>query len=399
MHDDTSGLTTRHSGGPPRRAGAHVDQRLAPALGELNSAATDDEVGEVVAAHAAALWGARGAAVAMVEGAALRMTGAVGYDCDTMAPGARLPMSAGLPLTEAARTGDPVVLQAAGGGGWVAVPLPGALRPLGSLVLSLTAGGPNVDVGLLSELAHHASRALRRVRTTAPPVPTTGTEVAGLDIAVHHTALSGRTGGDVVAVVADRRGGGWLVVADVCGADVEARRAARDLHLVAGAVAPLADGPAALLEVLDSLLRDTVVTDRFATALALRLVPAPDGDWRVDVAVAGHPLPAVVRGGAVAPIGSPGLPLNLETVGGAVDRPEMSIQLRPGDVLVAGTDGATDRVRGSVTDRELAAAIVQGAEAGGSAADRLHRILGELVATHGSSRDDLSAVLVSVPKR
>jgi hypothetical protein len=395
MQDESSGPATRRGGSPPR-AGAHVDQRLAPALGELNSAATDDEVGEVVATHAAALWAARGAAVAVVEGAALRLTGAVGYDCDTMAPGARLPMTAGLPLTEAARTGDPVILQAAGGGGWVAVPLPGAPRPLGSLVLSLTVGGPAVDVGLLSELAHHASRALRRVRTSAPPVPMTGIEIAGLDIAVHHSALSGRIGGDVVAVVPDRRGGCWLLVADVCGADVEARRAARDLHLVACAVAPLASGPAALLQALDSLLRDTVVTDRFATALALRLVPNDGGGWRLDIAVAGHPLPAIVHRGDVRPIGSPGLPLNLETVGESTHRPEMTLELARGDLLVAGTDGVTDRVRGGVPDDELAAAIIRGVAAGESAAERLRAILADLAATHGNSRDDLSAVLVSV---
>jgi hypothetical protein len=395
MQDESSGPNTRRAADPLFRAGAHVDHRLAAALGELNSAATDDEVGEVVASHAAALWAARGAAVAVVEGAALRLTGTVGYDCDTMAPGARLPMTAGLPLTEAARTGDPIVQQAGGGGGWVAVPLPGAPRPLGSLVLSLTAGAPAVDVGLLSELAHHASRALRRVRAAAPPVPMNGIEVEGLDVAVHHSALSGRTGGDVVAVVPDRRGGCWLLVADVCGADVEARRAARDLHLVARAVAPLASGPAALLQSLDSLLRDTVVTDRFATALALRLVPTGNREWRLELAVAGHPLPVLVRNGDVVAVGAPGLPLNLETVGDSTDRPETVRTLGAGDVLVAATDGVTDRVRGSVGDPELADAILRGIAAP-SSAERLRTMLGALTTTYGGSRDDLSAVLVSI---
>lgn len=394
--DDTNAPQARRASQPPvLRAGGHVDQRLAPSLAELNSAATTDEVGQIVASHAAILWSARGAAVGVVHGAALRLVGAVGYDCATMAPGAQLPMTAGLPLTEAARTGDPVVQQG-GEAGWVAVPLPGTPRALGSLVLSLRPESPPVDVGLLSELAYHASAALRRLGSVAGGLHATAyDDVGGLDIAVHQHGLAGRTGGDVVVVMADPRGGCWLLVADVCGADVEAARAARDLHLVARGVAPLADGPAALLHALDMVLRGTIGTDRFATALALRARPDLDGAWHIQVAVAGHPLPQVLCGGHVRPVGAPGLPLNLETVGTTANRPEATLRLAPGDVLLAGTDGLTDRIRGSVTDVDLGDALR--ATLPVSSADWLAAVLRDLTVAYGASRDDLSAVLLRVP--
>jgi hypothetical protein len=89
--DHRRALSREISALPLRRAAAHVDGRLAGVLAALNSATTEAEIGRVVASHAARLWSARGVAVALVEGAALRLTGSVGYDCDTMAPGARLP--------------------------------------------------------------------------------------------------------------------------------------------------------------------------------------------------------------------------------------------------------------------------------------------------------------------
>src|SRR5688500_16524907 len=110
-----SALTRQQSALPLRRAGEHVDGRLAGVLAALNTATDEREIGHAVAWHAASMWLARGVAVAVAEGAAVRLVGSVGYDCDTMAPGVRLPLTAGLPLTEAARTGNAVVQRSADG--------------------------------------------------------------------------------------------------------------------------------------------------------------------------------------------------------------------------------------------------------------------------------------------
>jgi hypothetical protein len=382
---------------PLRRAAAHVDGRLAGVLAALNSATTEAEIGRVVASHAARLWSARGVAVALVEGAALRLTGSVGYDCDTMAPGARLPFTAGLPLTEAARTGQATVHRSGDGAGWVAVPLPGSPRPLGSVVLSLQPGGPEVDVGLLSELAEHAARALRRsplALSTRAVQPTESAE--GIDAAMHQTGLTGETSGDVVDLVADGAGGAWLIVADTCGADAEATRVARDVQLVGRAIAGVATKPAVVLAQMDRVLRESSRTDRFVTAAVAHLQPAPDGSWHLDLAVAGHPLPLHVHDGQVAELGGPGLPLNLG-VGGALAPDESHTVLRPGDGVLMWTDGLTDRQRGAVDDADVTGALAAATAANVLAADQLAHFLTALTDLAGPSRDDLAALLVIIP--
>ena len=389
-------VTREISALPLRRAVAHVDGRLAGVLAALNSATSEAEIGHVVASHAARLWSARGCAVALVEGAAVRLAGSVGYDCDTMAPGARLPLTAGLPLTEAARTGTATVHRAGDGAGWVAVPLPGAPRPLGSVVLSLEAGGAEVDVGLLSQVAEHAARALRRspvALTTRAVQPTES--AAGIDAAMHRTGLTGTTSGDVVDVVPDCAGGAWLIVADVCGADAEATRVARDVQLVGRATAGVASKPAVVLAQMDLVLRESSLTDRFVTAAVAHLQPT-GSSWLLELALAGHPLPLLVHDGRVLELGGPGLPLNLGVGGACVPQESQSV-LRPGDVVLMWTDGVTDRQRRNVEDAEVSAALTAATTTGVLAADQLTHFLTALTDLAGPSRDDLAALLVTIP--
>jgi hypothetical protein len=112
----------------------------------------------------------------------------------------------------------------------------------------------------------------------------------GIDAAMHQTGLTGETSGDVVDLVADGAGGAWLIVADVCGADAEATRVARDVQLVGRAIAGVATKPAVVLAQMDRVLRESSRTDRFVTAAVAHLQPAPDGSWHLELAVAGHPL-------------------------------------------------------------------------------------------------------------
>lgn len=382
-----------------RRGADDADARLAPLLGGLNAASTQAEVGSVVATQAALLWDARGAAVGLVDGATLRLVASVGYDCATMAAGARLPMSAGLPITEAARGGQLTVHRGAEGAGWVAVPIPGAAaRPAGALLLSLRLRPVAVDIPLITEIARHTSRALTRVGSVAgaPPVPATRTGVTDLDIATHRAGVSGLSSGDVVDVMSDGGGGCIVVVADVCGSDLEAARVARDVQLLSRALAPVAGGPAALLRRIDEVLREGL-TDRFVTALAVHVQPLPGTEWAVTVASAGHPQPLLLRSGTTDDIGQSDLPLNLETADVTAARHEFRALLRSGDVLLLATDGLTDRVRGFVSDSELAAAAHASVGAMLTSADRLAHLLRDVDGLHGPSRDDLAAVVISVP--
>jgi serine phosphatase RsbU (regulator of sigma subunit) len=212
---------------------------------------------------------------------------------------------------------------------------------------------------------------------------------------MHRTGLTGTTSGDVVDVVPDCAGGAWLIVADVCGADAEATRVARDVQLVGRATAGVASKPAVVLAQMDLVLRESSLTDRFVTAAVAHLQPA-GSSWLLELALAGHPLPLLVHDGRVLELGGPGLPLNLGVGGACVPQESQSV-LRPGDVVLMWTDGVTDRQRRNVEDAEVSAALTAATTTGVLAADQLTHFLTALTDLAGPSRDDLAALLVTIP--
>ena len=117
--------------------------RLDPALvvDVLARLAGADSTADIAAASLPPLLdlpGVRAACLVVRDGDDAVVVGSAGYDCGTMAPGARLPLDAGLPVTEAVRTGRRVVQ--GGGPSWIAVPYGRARR--GALLLSLTVAPP-----------------------------------------------------------------------------------------------------------------------------------------------------------------------------------------------------------------------------------------------------------------
>lgn len=377
---------------------------LVDALADLAGAGTAEEVAAVTVEHAAALTGARASALGVLTATRteLRLLGSTGYNCDSMAVGTRLPLDAGLPITDAARGGRPIV-RTAGGGGWTAVPLAGGSPdPMGALLVSLAPGTGPVDVALLADLAGHARRALHRCRQQVAPRPSrrdgaVGCGLAGVRVAVRSDPLHGAGGGDLVETVGDGAGGLWLLVADVCGNDPAAHDVARTVRLLTRALAPHNSDPAELLHELDRLLADDGC-DRYVTALAVRVTAAPGGAGvRLAFASAGHPLPVVVGPGGGVCLGElhrSGLPLNLglaEPVGAT----RHELNLAPGHTLLAYTDGLTDR-----RDRYLPDNIVADVCANASRLDEpsmvLETVFDVLTAAQGPAGDDAAAVLLRV---
>ena len=330
--------------------------------------------------------GVRACAVLQRDGDRLVVLGSAGYDCDTMAPGAALPLDAGLPVTEAVRTGR--LVERGTGPAWVAVPFPGP-RTAGALLLSLTAAPPGTprEVAALRALTSALADALRRAQaqdrtflslalvtaSLAPP-----RDVPGGDVAVRSLPLDGVVGGDVALRLPDGRGGTWLVVADACRSGLEAAVTARTLQAAVTALATRVDDPGALLAAVEGVLAQADGGGA-VTACAVRL-----SGRTVEVVSAGHPVPVLLTDGGAQRLDVPVGP----ALGAGAVLPPVTVLDVPDDAVVAvHTDGLT--VRGSTSVRladllparapddleALADRVLQAADACGRASDDVALLL------------------------
>jgi hypothetical protein len=336
-------------------------------LEALAALAAADSRAEVAAAALPLLIeepGVRACAVVGRDGDRVVVLGSAGYDCGTMGPGAVLPLDAGLPVTEAVRTGR--LVERGHGPAWVAVPFGGSRRA-GALLLSLTAPPPSApeDLARLHRLARALGDALRRAAaqertfqdlallTTSLAVPGCTT---GSDVVVRSRPHEGPAGGDAAVCVPDGAGGRWLLVADVCGSGLSAAVVARTVHTAATAVAPFVSTPVDLLRAVERAVLPETGPGSFVTALACHVQGT-----RLRAASAGHPAPVLLDGGVarVLPV-EPGQPLALET-GAAADPDTVELDLPVGAVLLLHTDGLTDRRTADGTRSVDAAVLLQGA--------------------------------------
>jgi len=347
-------------GGPPgvelprTRAARLVvpDVLLTDVLAVLAGAGTTAEAAGAALPLLASRPGVRAAAVAVRSGRSAVVLGSAGYDCTTMAAGAELPLDAGLPVTEAVRTGRTVVQGT--GPSWVALPFGRGAQEPGALLLSLTAAPPEhtADLARLHRMARALGDALHRsgqadlataslaAVSAALQPPATSTDAC--EAAVRTLGARDGVSGDVVACLADGRGGTWLLAADVVGSGLVAALLARSVRAAARAVAASAAGPAALLQAVEHGIADDVPPGCFVTAAVVHL-PAV-GPARA--ASAGHPVPVVLSAGrAVAVDVEAGAPLALETVS-AAPRPESTVEIPAGAVLLLHTDGLVERRAG-----------------------------------------------------
>lgn len=233
----------------------------------------------------------------------------------------------------------------------LASPLSARGGVVGALVLVRRAGSgfDPQDVELVGELCHRAALALDSARVyedharvtrvleeslRPPALP----RIPGLDVAACFRSAAAHLaiGGDFYDVHGFEDD--WIVVlGDVCGKGVDAAvlngRARQSIRTAAR----FDRSPATILGTLNDVLYEDE-SDRFVTVACARVRPSGEGGYRVDVAVAGHPAPLVVRAGG--DVEQPDITGRLAGVLPLTDRyDEVTLGLDAGDALVMFSDG------------------------------------------------------------
>jgi serine phosphatase RsbU (regulator of sigma subunit) len=194
-------------------------------------------------------------------------------------------------------------------------------------------------------------------------------------------------GGDFYDAFAVR--GGWLaIVGDVAGQGAEAAALTGLARHTLRTAATLMDDP---LDALGMLNRELLALDAMSMCSVAAVLLAEDEDGAnatAEIVCAGHPLPLLVRGGAVRPIGSFSPMLGAYPVD---EWERTACSLEPGDVLVLFTDGVFDTVgAGERFGEERLERTLHGAT---DAADAVARIDAALSAFEVGEQADDTAIL------
>jgi sigma-B regulation protein RsbU (phosphoserine phosphatase) len=233
------------------------------------------------------------------------------------------------------------------------------------------------------------ARTLQQVLIPREPPAIEGLEVA----AAYRPAHAGdEVGGDFYDFFETATGDWVFAIGDVCGKGAEAAVVTALVRNALRAVALRPQQLTPLLETVNQVLLQH--SERFAT-LALLWLRRTGPGWHATLSCAGHPLPVLVRPGAV-PIffGEPG------SLVGAVDEASFGQQeydLRPGEALLLYTDGVTEGRRNGefFGDQRLLRAV---AESTGSAEAMVARVLGDVLGFQaGDPTDDIAVLAVRVP--
>ncbi|MEU2975106.1 PP2C family protein-serine/threonine phosphatase, partial [Nocardiopsis alba] len=172
--------------------------------------------------------------------------------------------------------------------------------------------------------------------------------IPGVDHAVYYRPSDERSevGGDFYDVFS--ASGRWcFAIGDVCGTGPEAAAVTGLARHTLRALAREGFTPAHIMQRLNMAILDENTSTRFLTMLYGEMTPATDaaGGMRVRMVSAGHPLPLRLnQKGRVEPFGTSQPLLGaFEDVGFSTE----SVDIRPGEVVLAVTDGVTERRSGS----------------------------------------------------
>jgi serine phosphatase RsbU (regulator of sigma subunit)/anti-sigma regulatory factor (Ser/Thr protein kinase) len=220
----------------------------------------------------------------------------------------------------------------------------------------------------------------------------------GLDVGVVYEPAgeSATAGGDFYDLFPLGDGRWCWVVGDVCGTGAEAAGVTGLARHTIRALAQAGFPTGVTLERLNSAILDEGERARFLTLVGGVIEPVRDGRARLELVVAGHPPPFLVRDGKVEQVGHPQSLLGVEQ---RVAYAEDLLELQRGDLLLAVTDGVLERRDGTrmlgeegVLEAALAAAAGLPAQ---TVADRVRRLVLDFVP--GAHRDDMAILALRVP--
>lgn len=224
-------------------------------------------------------------------------------------------------------------------------------RPIGTLTVARSGergGFDGLDLEVLGDIAQSGAAAIvnarlydqeRRVATLLSrsllPRPQPGVE--GLHLATRHrsSVKDGGLGGDFVETIALEDGSVAVLVADIEGKGIDAAAAVGVVKYTFRAIVRLDPAPDVVVESINSALLDQEHR-RMCTFVYLWLPPV-GGPLELNVAVAGHPPPVLVRGDEEpVEMGEPCPPAGL-----LPDiAPKVHVEsLVPGDKIIIYTDG------------------------------------------------------------
>lgn len=295
---------------------------------------------------------------------------------------------------------------------WVLLPLCAYGREMGTLLIEFDAGivlGERNQVRL-AVAAERCAQAMERARLfqlqreiaaelQASLLPASLPEVAGLALAAEYRAGAERmfVGGDFYDVFPST--GGWTaIIGDVCGRGAAAAARTSLARHTAREAARHDDDPASVLSALETAIDADQRRDQLdlITAICLRLtvggVPGVGGVV-VRYAIAGHPLPLLIRaGGGVSTVGAPGPILGVD--------PEArfstaALRLEPGDMLFLYTDGVVESRRSGVLFGEARLiALLEEMVVGGASVQELASAPIAAASAYNELHDDDMATLV-----
>ena len=269
--------------------------------------------------------------------------------------------------------------------------------PVELTVTHLGASDPPVFAGFIRDITERRradeerARLLETLQRTLLPPHLPSVPRLELGAAYRAGSEGWEVGGDFYDVFELDAGRWALVIGDVCGKGVEAAALTASLRHATRAAAVRHRAPRDVVAALnDAMLR---ATDRgtFCTAIYATIELSGTAP-QVCLAAAGHPLPLLVAGGEVRPVGRPGTLLGAFP---ATDSHQHEVDLRPGDVLVLYTDGVTEaRTPHGLFGIERLTAVL--GDRRGATADEVARRIEEAVldATGGRVSDDLAVLAV-----
>jgi sigma-B regulation protein RsbU (phosphoserine phosphatase) len=336
----------------------------------MSSSLELDDVYRSVVRHAAAVTGATRALLTRVNSRAGELRAVASVDLTDELSERRFALDAGV-LGGVARTRTPCIRASYddtwGGGAQSSMHAPIELGPrlYGVLSVAHEESGRfgDEDLEQLVKLSRSSAAAIanaidfqreRRIARalTLGFVPESLPEVEGYDTGLLYApAANEPTGGDVYGAWGLPGGGVAVLVGDVAGKGVETASLSAMVRFFIEARSWDSADPRTVLEQANGMLITRLPHDSFATAFLGVLSPG-----RLRYCNAGHFPPLHVAGGDARPLASHGLPLGIDD---SADYEQAELELEPGDLVFAFTDGLIEARRsGEVFGMERLAAFV-----------------------------------------